>query len=98
VLKHLVRRGAERASGGAYWCVTSGEFVRLTGEGGTLPGTAEDVYVRVLAPLMLILTPILGMVFVVFLPLVLPVIALKMLAVQGWRLIARRTPAGAERL
>jgi hypothetical protein len=93
--KRLVVRGGERASRGAYWCVTSGEFVRVASGGGVLPGAPRDVYVRVLAPFMLILTPVLGMIFVVFLPLALPVIALKAVAGRGWRLLARRTPTGA---
>jgi hypothetical protein len=93
--KRLVVRGGERASRGAYWCVTSGEFVRVASGGGVLPGTPRDVYVRVLAPFMLILTPVLGMVFVVFLPLALPVIALKAVAGRGRRLLARRTTTGA---
>ena len=95
VLKRLVLRGGEGAPRGAYWCVTSGEFVRVTPGGGALPGAPSDVYLRVLAPFMLFLTPVLGMVFVVFLPLALPVIALKAVAGRGRRLLARRTPTGA---
>jgi hypothetical protein len=75
--------------------VTSGEFVRVAPGGGVLPGAHSDVYLRVLAPFMLLLTPVLGMVFVVFLPLALPVIALKAVAGRGRRLLARRTPTGA---
>jgi len=96
--KRFIRRGGETAGRGAYWCLTSGEFVRVAEGGGVLPGGSGDVYARVYAPLMLLLTPILGMVFVVFLPLVLPVMVLKAVAVQGWRFIGRRAPTGAGRL
>jgi hypothetical protein len=93
--KRLIVRGGERASRGAYWCVTSGEFVRVASGGGVLPGAPSDAYVRVLPPLMVLLTPVLGMAFVVFLPLALPVIALKAVAGQGRRVLARRTSTGA---
>jgi hypothetical protein len=93
--KRLVVRGGEEASRGAYWCATSGEFVRVPSGGAVLPGAPNDVYLRVLAPFMLFLTPVLGMIFVVFLPLALPVIALKAVAGQGRRLLARRTPTSA---
>jgi hypothetical protein len=95
MFERLVVRGGEEASRGAYWCATSGEFVRVGSGGGVLPGAASDVYVRVFAPFMLFLTPVLGMFFVVFLPLALPVVALKAVAGQGRRLLARRTPTGA---
>ena len=95
VLKNLVLRGGRGAPQGAYWCVTSGDVVRVASCGAVLPGAASDVYLRVLAPFMLFLTPVLGMFFVVFLPLALPVIALKAVAGQGRRLLARRTTTSA---
>jgi hypothetical protein len=96
--KHFVRRGGEETSGGAYWCLTSGHFVRVAKTGGALPGTPDDIYLRVFVPLMLVLTPILGMFFVVFLPVVLVVALFQTLVVQGWRVLTRRTPTGVERL
>jgi hypothetical protein len=86
--KHFIRRGGESAGKGAYWCVTSGEFVRSAEGGDVLPGGPDDVYVRVYAPLMLLMTPI----------LVLPVMVFRAVAVRGWRFIGRRAPTGAGRL
>ncbi len=68
----------EGVQGGTYLNIKQGEFVNITEEGGILPGTAEMKYVKLPAAAMLVLGPILGLLFVIFLPMAVPLVLLGM--------------------
>lgn len=61
--------GGETVKGGCYWSLKDGEFVSVPKKGGKLEGGPERKYVRVPMPLVLIIGPILGLAFAIFLPL-----------------------------
>ncbi len=61
--------GGERVGGGLYWCSSSAEFVSIPSEGGTLEGGPGDRYITVPLPLVLTAGPLMGLAFIVFLPL-----------------------------
>jgi hypothetical protein len=66
----MARKGGEAVKAGFYWHADVWEIVPVSGEGGVLPGTAEDRYIRLPALGMLLLAPVMGGLFVVFLPLI----------------------------
>jgi hypothetical protein len=65
--KHI---GGEVVRNGFYLDWRGWKFEVVEGESGALPGSAETAYVRVPTLLMLVLAPILGGLFVVFLPFI----------------------------
>ncbi|MCL5962696.1 MAG: hypothetical protein M1358_25865 [Chloroflexi bacterium] len=70
----------EGVGGGTYLNLKQGDFINIEEEGGILPGTADVTYVKVPAPAMLVLGPILGLMFVIFLPMAVPLVLMAMLA------------------
>jgi hypothetical protein len=81
----MARKGGETVKAGFYWHADGWEIVPVSGEGGVLPGTAEDRYVRLPALGMLLLAPVMGGLFVVFLPLIGIALLLAHLARLGGR-------------
>ncbi len=82
--------GGERISPGIYWSLKSGEFFQSPTQGVVLPGGAERHYIRVSSILVLVVGPLMGLGYVIFLPMVGIVGVLSLLArllVQ----LARRT-------
>lgn len=65
-------RGSEKAPAGSYFCLTTGNYTSVPAD-GVLPGGEEARYIHLNVPLMLILGPITGLVFVLILPLMAPV-------------------------
>lgn len=63
-------KGGEGARRGAYFKITTGEFVTIAQDGNALPGGREASYLRMPAPLIMILGPFLGLAYVIFLPLI----------------------------
>ncbi len=61
--------GGSIVDGGIYWSRRAMEFVPVPASGGTLPGGHEDVYVRTPILLVLVLGPLMGLAFAMFLPL-----------------------------
>jgi hypothetical protein len=61
--------GGETVKGGIYWSLNSGEFVSIPPEGGRLPGGPKDRYVKAPLPLVLVVGPLMGLAFAIFLPL-----------------------------
>jgi hypothetical protein len=61
--------GGVIAKGGCYWSMKDGEFVSIPKEGGMLEGGSERKYVKVPVPLVLILGPVMGVAFAMFLPI-----------------------------
>ncbi len=62
--------GGQLTRGGVYISLRSGEFITVPQEGGELPGAASITYVRTPAAIAAILGPIVGLAYVIFLPLV----------------------------
>ncbi len=60
--------GGESVPGGIYWS-SGGEFVYVPAGGGRLAGGLESRYVRTPLPLVLIVGPLMGLAFVIVLPL-----------------------------
>lgn len=65
-------RSGERAPGGCYWNPYSGQFVELQTE-AILPG-GKGAFFRVSPPALLLLGPFLGLFFLLFVPLAVPIV------------------------
>ena len=70
MLNGLRHRGSSRAARGFYWNRTRWEVVTMPKAGGVLPGGPEQQYVKVPALVFLVLAPLMGGLYVVFLPLI----------------------------
>lgn len=79
--------GGTEAKAGFYWNPKEWEVTVLSGKGGTLPGPADTRFYRVPMLGMLVLGPIMGAAFVLFLPF----IGVAMLVYYGSRKVAERT-------
>ncbi len=79
-----MHRGGELAKKGTYLDTREWEFVSIPQEGDYLPGRDDQSFVRVPLALMLVLGPILGLLFVIFLPMAVPLVV-GMLLVQRLR-------------
>jgi hypothetical protein len=62
--------GGTAVAAGYYLHVRTWAIVPVASDGETLAGTGNDRYRRVSTPAALLLTPILGLLFVVFMPLI----------------------------
>lgn len=63
-------RGGTRVRCGYYWSPAGWEVIPVPREGGHLPGGADHRYFRVPVGLLLLLAPVMGGVYVVFLPFI----------------------------
>ena len=66
MLKH---RGEEKAGKGTYWNFSTGERIKLTGD-GVLPGPATTTYYKLSPITILLLGPIFGLAYAVCMPLI----------------------------
>lgn len=66
IAKHV---GGEAVKGGVYWSMSAGEFVSIPAGGGRLAGGPKDRYIRAPLPIVLIVGPLMGLAFAIFLPL-----------------------------
>ena len=64
------QNGGSAVRSGYYFDSKSWEFTMIRNEGGTLPGPANRTFRRVPLPLLLMAAPLLGGLFVMFLPLI----------------------------
>jgi len=62
--------GGETVTGGFYWNRDTWHLENVEGKSGTLPGGSEARYLWVPTLLMLVLAPVMGGLFVVFLPFI----------------------------
>jgi len=84
--------GGQAVRAGFYWNPAEWEFVTIDGKPGrVLPGESERRYFRVPVLLMLVLAPVMGGLFVVFLP----VIGFALLLQQAARLVLRGARSAA---
>lgn len=81
-------RGGEWVPGGTYLNSKAWELHLVEGEGEYLPAGESVTYYRAPLPLVLVLGPVVGLAFVIFLPLAVPAVAIYGIA----KLIARRAP------
>ena len=65
----LKARGGHKAGKGTYWDLTNGERIDIETE-GTLPGDSGKTYYRMPAAGVLLLGPVIGLVYAVFLPFI----------------------------
>ncbi|MFH2010057.1 MAG: hypothetical protein ABI333_25900 [bacterium] len=83
----------EAAKPGYYWNYTTGDAYRIR-EGDPLPAPPEGTkLVRIPAPLLLLLSPVLGLGFVIFLPLFTVTAVPLMIVIAVWRAALRSTEA-----
>lgn len=66
ITKHV---GGEVVKGGIYWSMSEGEFVSVPQEGGRLAGGSQATYLKAPLPVVLVVGPIMGLAFAIFLPL-----------------------------
>ena len=62
--------GGTQVAGGYYWNPKSWAVEVVPQEGGRLPGAASVSYVKVAFPLLFLIVPVLGALFLMFLPLI----------------------------
>jgi hypothetical protein len=62
--------GGSKVEPGFYWHMKGWEIVPVSDTQGTLPGTEKDRYLRVPTPALLVLAPVMGASFVMFLPFI----------------------------
>lgn len=70
VIPMLRHYGGTRVKCGYYWNPAKWEVVTVPKEGGRLPGGAEERHFRVPIVLLLLLAPVMGGLYVVFLPFI----------------------------
>jgi len=63
-------RGGSRVTGGFYWNLAKWDIVTVPKEGGALPQGSEHRYLRVPIALLLVLAPVMGGLYVTFLPFI----------------------------
>ncbi len=61
--------GGQVVKGGIYWSLRGGEFVSVPRPGGRLAGGLQDQYLRAPMPLVMVFGPLIGLAYVVVLPL-----------------------------
>jgi len=88
------RVGGTTVKAGFYWNPKEWAIVTIEGPGGNLPGTPADRYMRIPVLAMLLAAPVMGGLFVMFLPLIGFALVLQHLA----RLTATATRRGAATL
>jgi len=66
----MASKGGTRVKAGFYWRRSRWEIVPLSGAGGVLPGGPDEIYHRIPILVMLAVAPIMGALFVVFLPFI----------------------------
>ena len=62
--------GGNEVKAGFYWNKKEWAIVTISGKGGVLPGSSETAYVKVPVVMMLGLAPLMGGLYVMFLPLI----------------------------
>lgn len=95
----LIRKGAQIAEAGTYWNMRTGERVTIESQ-DVLPGNFATKYLKASSTAMLLLGPILGLAFAVFLPFIGIAMAIsfagKRLLSMGGKSVERIIEAGAK--
>ncbi|KAA0256071.1 hypothetical protein FBQ97_14520 [Acidobacteria bacterium ACD] len=69
-MANIERNGGAKVEAGFYWNKKEWEMVTLSGKGGVLPGDGTQHYVKVPLLAMLFMAPLMGGLYVMFLPFV----------------------------
>jgi hypothetical protein len=77
-------QGGDRVKAGFYFNLESWEVTTMSGQGGVLGGTANSRYLRVPLPLLLVLAPLMGAAFAMFLPFIGIAMVLDFAAKRMW--------------
>ena len=64
----MAHKGGTKVNFGFYWSVQAWDMAMIPAEGGHLPGSVDRSYVRVPTFLFLVMAPVMGALYVVFLP------------------------------
>ena len=65
-----IKYGGQWTKAGTYFGVVGGEWVTIPRGGGVLPGRHEARYLRTPLPLVVVLGPLAGLAYIIFLPLI----------------------------
>ncbi len=95
-MKRMYQPG-ELAPKGTYWSTKTFEMAQIAQEGEPLPA-GEGRYVRAPLALMLLVAPLTGLAFVVFLPFAVPAIALHAVGTRILRRAGASAVKGEERV
>lgn len=85
-------KGGDVVKGGFYWNQAQWRLENVEGKSGTLPGDEESRFARVPTLVLFVLAPIMGALFVVFLPFIGFALLVGMVAARGLGLF-RKEPA-----
>jgi hypothetical protein len=66
----MTREGGMAVKTGFYWNLGTWQLLTVPKEGGLLPGRTEDRYLRLPVLLMLLVAPLMGALYVIFLPFI----------------------------
>ncbi len=62
-------KGEQKAVAGTYWDISTGDRLEMR-EGETLPGSSSKSYIKASGTTVVLLGPVLGLIFAVFLPFI----------------------------
>lgn len=80
----LRQMSGEQAAAGFYFNCTTWEIATLSGQGGALAGPAGSQFLRLPLPLLLVVAPMMGAAFAMFLPFIGFALVLDYAARQAW--------------
>jgi len=87
-------KGGDEVKAGFYYSAKRWTIELVEKKGGVLSGAPDEKYTRLPVAVMLVVAPLLGATFVIFLPL----IGFLMLGVFGWRQMTGRPPDHTEQV
>jgi len=93
-----VFRGGSRAAAGFYWRPLEWEILSLRADGETLPGATQERLYRLGPVATLLVAPLMGGLFVVFLPVAGVLVVLRVACAAAWRRLPRRPAQLASKL
>jgi hypothetical protein len=64
----MAHKGGTKVNYGFYWSVQAWDMAMIPAEGGLLPGGSDRNYMRIPTVLFLLMAPVMGALYVVFLP------------------------------
>jgi hypothetical protein len=84
-----LNHGGETVKGGFYWNMEKWDATFIEGAQGVLPGTGQDVFRRIPVGLALLSAPIMGALFVMFLPFIGIALLLQQLGIASFERVGR---------
>ncbi len=97
----LIWKGKELAEKGTYWDTSTGDRITFE-EQGILPGDRSKIYVKASSTSMLLMSPVLGLMFAIFLPFIGIAMTLsflgKKIVIAGKRIAQDIVSAGAKNM